>query len=251
MICSSIILLFSCNKSNTASDIEKLEKRGADITVEERKHLNELYELYALEHVDDSLSPDYLTNAIMYNHQIGNFDHTIKLGNDFLNKYPDHSQLRHVYLSIANANLKLGDYANSIKQYEAAGNIEMLENSYLVSLAKAYLQLSDTDTTSRKPAYLLNAANLKLQTGSLVEADSLYTHFYTTYPKSNYAPLAYMMQVEVKEQLGQLDDARALLSELIDKYPESDHANNARIMLEKDMVGKSAEELYEIATKSR
>ncbi len=251
MISSSIFILFSCNKSNTASDIEKLEERGADISVEERKHLNELYELYAVEHVDDSLSPWYLSNATMFNNQIGNFEHTLKLGNDFVTKYPDHSQLRPVYLSMANANLKLGDFSNSIKQYEAAGNIEMLENSYLVSLSKAYLNLSNTDTTLQKSTYLLNAANLKLEIGYLVEADSLYTHFYTTYPKSNYAPLAYMMQVEVKEQLGQLDEARELLAELIDKYPESDHANNARIMLEKDMVGKSAEELYEIATKSR
>ena len=245
----AILFLFGCSNEKTSlkNRIVDLETREAAMSPEDRKALNQLYEEYALKYPKDSVSEIYLANAIVFNNLIGNARHTLELGATFTERYADQTNARDVNISLGQASLKLGAVNDAITYFGLANELQQLENSYLIQLGEAYERSAQLDSSDGRQSKLIRAANIRTETGYLLMADSMFKQFVKTYPSSEYAPYAIARRAEIMESMGNLEAARSRMEELIASYPESNFASDARIMIDRGMIGKTDEEKYEIS----
>jgi outer membrane protein assembly factor BamD (BamD/ComL family) len=252
LIAAIVLTVFGCKNSNTQSSlltqIEELQNKEGSIIPEDRKKLNVLYANFADEFPSDSLSPGFLANAVYFNSQVGDLDNTISLGNKFVERYSNSQDLRQVHLTLAQAFLKNDLADSSVLHFEIAQENAPLDNSYLIKLGEAYQMSATKDTSDQRESNLIKAANIKVVTGYIADADTMYLNFCKTYPKSQYAPYAYMRRVEIMEMDGNLDEGKKILEELIATYPESNFAQDAAIILEKNLLGKTDEEKFKMIT---
>ena len=78
-----------------------------------------------------------------------------------------------------------------------------------------------------------------------------YEGFLDKYPNSRYVPSALALLSDKLERNGEVERAKEVLKTIIEKYPESEQAATARTMLEKNLVGLSAEEQLERILKDK
>jgi predicted negative regulator of RcsB-dependent stress response len=118
----------------------------------------------------------------------------------------------------------------------------------MIQLGDLYAEVSLDSTAGkvRRELGLINYTNIKFSIGMKDEADSLYKQFVLDFPKSEFAPYALMRQAEKLESENKIKEAEAILKEIVLVYPESEHALDAKVTLEKKLLGKSEEEKFNI-----
>ncbi|MAE08374.1 MAG: hypothetical protein CL661_06395 [Bacteroidetes bacterium] len=127
LIITSVILC-ACNsgeKNNTVkiSDINKVETElfSSNITAPDlvkAQQLADMYVVYADQHPDDSLAPEFLFKAADINMNVGNPNVTIGIFNRIISNYPDYRNMSTVLFLVGFVyEDQLNDYPNAKKCY--------------------------------------------------------------------------------------------------------------------------------------
>ena len=233
------------------NDIADLEKRQMELTPAERRSLNWMYAEYAQLQSQDSVSMGYLAQAAQYFQIIGANDTALQLSRAFMELYDSNRYTRDIYLSMARVYLDQHASDSSIANYERAQQIASLDRSDLKDLGAAFTQISADPKSPRAEEAMIKSANIHVELGETTEAAHLYSRFVKLYPQSTYSPYAYTRWADVLEREGKLDEAKKVLETLIEAFPDDNFANDARITLEKDLLGKTDEEKFAIITGER
>ncbi|MCB9261753.1 MAG: hypothetical protein H6607_05200 [Flavobacteriales bacterium] len=244
------VALWSCtdSKEKLAEKIAALET-GEVQNAETKKELNALYEQYALKYPDDSASQFYTENAAMYAFLTNDLDRALKLSENSLNRYKN-KDIMPVIAKIYGLQGK-SDSCLAVFENYAKLDGKKLEFAdariYVDNLTKVLKSKKDEEISkfvSEKAAFVESQVGVE----PLIP---LFEMVYNTYPKNEFSPLAMARHAEFLSEIGNVEQATAMFQKLIATYPDTQLAKDAQIMIDNNMIGKTAEEQMQIIMKKK
>ena len=223
-------------------------KRHNDKT---RAQLALLQEEYIAQYPTDSFTQSCLENVSFFYLNVDSLEKAKSYARQYVKAYPESENAKDVELVIAKAFYKQARYLEAVEVYERVQNRGDFSISDTRNLSFA-LKDASRDTTLPNSDYLYykSVACEELVNG-LPEAIMAYEGFLDKYPNSRYVPSALALLSDKLERNGEVERAKEVLKTIIEKYPESEQAATARTMLEKNLVGLSAEEQLERILKDK
>ena len=207
-----------------------------------RAELAALQANFVDEFPNDSLSKSYLENISFYYLMVDSTSKAKKYASQYVAQYPDDKNTNDIALVVAKAELKEQNYLAAIKAFEKVQQNTMLSVSDTRLLGEALLAASeDDDLEDRDMYYFKHAAVLEQTQGIQASIDAL-AQFQTLFPKSTIGPSVMMVYADKLGSAGDLAEAENVLNIIIKQYPDSPQAATAKTMIEKDLVGLSADE---------
>lgn len=254
-VLTAVIVLASCKSDQ--------EKMLAKITALEQvdtgvSHFTELADLY-MEYTqkfetDSSTKVKYLGTAADNYTRFQHFEKAIQGLKLLRPLIGDSAYLASRYAPLeAFCETKSGNHQAALTIYEEIARQQPLDPASTVELVQLYLKVASEagDTLERETAHL-KAARLLTHSGDSRSALNELTRFYATYPHSDKAAYAMFESANLLDrQFNNLDSARAVLKSLIERYPNDPFAADARVYLEKDLLGKSDMEQLRIITEGK
>lgn len=243
----TVIGMSSCTdpKQKLVNEIEEIQAVEVQ-TGETKAKLAELQESYVMQFPDDSISETYLENAAMYFQLTQKNEKAIALAHLHLERYPKSENAITMTSNIAKSYADLNKYDSAIAYFEKAQTIGNTPIGDLRVWGSMLDKMLRDPNTPDKDECLMKYAGILEQTEGPSSSIEQYQRLYGEYSDSKYAPYALMKHETLMEGMGEIDSARALLEMLIERYPESKFANDAKSMIENDLLGKTPEEQLEI-----
>ena len=214
-------------------------------TPETRAKLAMLQEDFVAQFPEDSLTQVYLENLSFYNLNVDSTAKATKYAQQYVNAYPTSDNAQDIELVIAKAYNKEGRYLEAIEVFERVQNKGPLSIADSRKLGSALMNASQDSTAANSDFLYYKWAALQEQIDGLPGAIKAYEGFIETFPASGYMASALTLYADKLERNGDIEAAKKTLQRLVSDYPESPQAGTARTMLEKDLVGLSAEEQLE------
>jgi len=237
----------SCDKKQKLKDqIATLESQSPVDNSQSRMELAKAYISYANQFPSDSLAEQYHHSAVAIATSSKNHESAVQYGNEFLDKFPNSPIKDEVVLLIARSYFHQGNSDSAVALFESVPMGSSFASTDLHYMKKAYLLfLKDHPKDERSIDYSIKAANLLAESGSANKAVDLLLGLVKNHPDSEFSPYALMRSADILEvQSKNLPEAETTLKRLIEEYPESNFARDARIILEKGLLGLSDEEKF-------
>lgn len=246
LLLSVVFLLTACSdpKVDLQKEIDALMLTQTH-TPETRAKLAVLQESFVNQFPTDSLSQSYLENVSFY---FLNIDSTIKAkkyAQQYIDAYPTSENAIDIELIIAKAYYKEQDYLKAIDAFEQVQNKHLITVADTRLLAAAHLAVLADSTAPNADVHFFKYAALIEQTEGLQASINAYSEFSERFPSSSYTPSVWMLYSDKLERNGEIEAAKKVLQQVIDVYPKSQQASTAKVMIEKDLVGLTAEEQLE------
>jgi outer membrane protein assembly factor BamD (BamD/ComL family) len=240
-------LVASCNpQKSLQTKIEKLSQEYAGGKVELTNKLASTMAEYAIKYPNDSLSQGYLSLAAQYFSAANDQDEAIHACEKFAELYPNSEAKTEMYLIQARAYSALDKSDSCIKYFERVGASFDYSGTDKHLWKKAYLDYIEKNPNGDQSIdYSIKAANLLAASGSGDQAIILLNKIVEGSPDSKFAPYALMRIADIQENdLSNIEGAEMSLKRLIELYPSSNFANDAKIILEKGLLGLTEEEQF-------
>lgn len=243
-----LFLFSACNKQEKLKkEIAQLELEDAEGSTEGRTALAKAYFDYANTYPSDTLAETYLLKACGLYSVLEKHGDVVQVCSKFLSHYDQSPHYSRVQLYRAKS-LFLSDQPDSaVVAYEQVRDRSALNGDDLHFLKKTYLKLVEKYPTEKRSVdYRIKASNLLAEAGSGEQAINLLLQVADSFSDSDFCPYALMRAADIAEtRLADLDQAKALLERLINTYPESNFAADARIILDKKLLGLTDEEKFQ------
>ncbi|MFT5512677.1 MAG: outer membrane protein assembly factor BamD (BamD/ComL family) [Bacteroidia bacterium] len=191
---------------------------------------------------EDSMSQAYLENVSFYYLLVDSTALAKKYANQYVEQYPTSENASDIKLIVGKADMKEKNYKAAIANLESVQNEKMLSVSDMRLLAEAHLALVSDSTAEGADLHYFKYAALLEQTVGIEASIDAYSKFKQMFPNSDYGPSAMMLYADKIERTGDAGRAVKALEDLIEQYPESEQAGTARVMLQKNLVGLTAEQ---------
>ncbi len=235
-------LVVACTnpKEKLLGDIDKLMNQ--DQSFETKKGIAELQEQFVAKYPNDSNAQYFMENYINFYAKIDSNDKAIALAQQYLSTYDSSVERNNMRIIIGQALSKKGEHEQVITHFEALMKDMNVPVADLRLVGASHLALLSDTTNKERDEHQFKYAGIVEQTMGLEAAADQYKRLYTDFPTSKYAPFGMTKHADVEERNGNLDEAKKILNTLIETYPDSKFAADARIMIEQDLLGMSAEE---------
>jgi len=239
----SLLLITSCTdpKSKLSKQIEDLrmtEKQNFEVKL----NLAELQEKYINEFDEDSLTIRFNEEVANFYYQVDSFEKAIQYVDRYNSKYDSSSEKWNMTMLKARSLVNQAKYAEGIIVYEDILQNQSLPMQDVRLLGKAHqFYISDSSFAGRDK-HLFKLGGIKEQMNEVDSAILIYSHLYTMYPNSKYGAFSMMKHSDLLEKTAEVEKSKAVLAKLIEAYPETQFAKDAKILLDENLIGQTAEE---------
>lgn len=190
----------------------------------------------------DSASEYYMENVALYLNRVDSFDLSQTYTERYIEAYPNAKNLVEMKLVRARNYVGMQKPDSAYLVYDDVVSETILSNDDLRKLKAVLLELSEDDSRDDQDVMLFKLAGVTEEILGFADAAQVYADLYTRFPDSKYAAFGMMKHGDMMERQQQIDSAKAVYSLLIERYPDSKHAADAKVMMETDVIGLSAEE---------
>ncbi|MDB2467129.1 tetratricopeptide repeat protein [bacterium] len=190
----------------------------------------------------DSASEFYMESVALYLNRVDSFETSQTYTERYIETYPSAQNLVEMKLLRARNYVGMQKADSAYYVYDDVVSETILSNDDLRKLKAVLLELSEDESRDDQDVMLFKLGGVTEEILGFADAAKVYADLYTRFPESKYAAFGMMKHGDMMERQQQIDSAKAVYTALIKRYPESKHAADAKVMMETDVIGLSAEE---------
>ncbi len=250
MILSMLVLAASCQnkKDKLLSEIQKLESQDTSASPAGMKELAGKFAEFAEAYPEDPKSPLYLHKAAIYSYLMEDYESSLDLSKKYLSRYANGKEWQPTVVNVARTfGRGLNQPDSALIYYDLFSEKGELSVADQVDLAAVYSTLGDKANDSlSSPTYWFKAAGALSGAGAFEGAIIEYLKIADKFPKDAKAPNALFTTAFLYEnELGNNEKALEYYKRVAKEFPDNPMGQNAKLLLSKNLVGKTADEIAE------